>query len=353
MSEPVFQSAQMDSRYLSHVAPINHMVDELRTGGDWLPYVAPTYGGVNARMLAILRDPGPKTRDEGGSGMLSVDNDDPTAQRYLSFLTSAGIPLGELLAWNAYPWYINDKPTAGQLTRALPVLHRLIAMCPQLQVVMVHGGDAHKAWRMFSQSYPQTTQGLHVIETYHTSRQALQHPDPLVRQGRDDKLRADFAQAAALLQLDRQPRVAEPVAIPQPSHYRTQPPGTGQEQTQSPTAATLPVPVDALHAEARRRLQQGQTVEQIGRATNRQVWYAAFVEEARLNGELIAEVPAPADAVQLRDEQKLRWHAVAARLFGDARKTAQAQSLYDQAAGPGAAKRSWTGRGRVFPDMET
>jgi hypothetical protein len=347
-----FRSEQMDSRYLPHVAPINHMVDELRTGADWLPYVAPIYGGVDARMLAILRDPGPKTHEVGGSGMLSVENDDPTAERYLSFLTGAGIALGDLLAWNAYPWYINDKPTTEQLTRALPVLNRLIEMCPHLQVVMVHGGDAHKAWRMFRQSYPQTANGLHAIETYHTSRQALQHPDPLVRQQRDDKLGADFAQAAGLLHPDRQRGDDKPAAATEPPTKRTPPQIVSEAHHQTPTGVTLPDPVDALHAEARQRLQQGQSVEQIGRATNRPIWYAAFVEEARLNGELTDGPPTPAEAVRLRDVQNLRWHAIAARLFGDARKTSQAQALYDQAAGPGAAKRSWTGRGRVFPDME-
>jgi len=111
--------------------------------------------------------------------------------------------------------------------------------------------------------------------------------------------------------------------------------------------------VDELHATARRLLLEGRTIEQIGGGTNYPLWYAAFVEEARLAGELIDGEPTPDDAVRLRDERRLRWQAIAARLFGDARRSAQAKALYDQARGPGAAKRSWTGRGRVFPDMET
>ena len=115
---------------------------------------------------------------------------------------------------------------------------------------------------------------------------------------------------------------------------------------------TLSAPVDDLHATARQMLLEGRTVEQIGGGTNYPLWHAAFVEEARLAGELIDGEPMPDDAVRLRDGQKLRWQAVAARLFGDARQTRQAQALYDQAKGSGAAKRSWTGRGRVFPEME-
>ncbi|UCZ59690.1 MULTISPECIES: uracil-DNA glycosylase [Mycolicibacterium] len=203
MKDPAFQREQMESRYLAHVEPINRLVDELRTEADWMPYVAPIYGGVHARVLAILRDPGPKTQDGTGSGMLCVENDDPSAERYHDLLVGAGIAVDDLVAWNAYPWYINSKPDKAQLERALPVLHRLIRVCPRLEVVMVHGGDAHRAWRMFRERYPQDVRGLRVVETYHTSRQALRHEDPAVRQAREDKLAADFAEVAAVLYVGR------------------------------------------------------------------------------------------------------------------------------------------------------
>lgn len=62
---------------------------------------------------------------------------------------------------------------------------------------MVHGGDAHNAWRMYRRRCPATAGAVHVVKTYHTSRQALRHPDPTARQKREDKLRAAFAAAAA------------------------------------------------------------------------------------------------------------------------------------------------------------
>lgn len=203
MRDPEFQREQMENRYLPHVEPINRMVDELRTDGDWLPYVAPLYGGVDARVLAILRDPGPMTQDGAGSGMLCIENDDSSAERYHDLLTAAGIRFDEMLAWNAYPWYINRKPDTAQLERALPVLHRLVEMCQKLEVVMVHGGDARRAWRMYTKRYPETAARLHIVETYHTSRQALWHADPNVRQSREDKLSAAFAEAASVLYPDR------------------------------------------------------------------------------------------------------------------------------------------------------
>src|SRR5437868_1810926 len=72
-----------------HVAPLTAFVERLRArhgGGDSVPWFDPTEAGVNARILALLEAPGPKaTGTEGprpkskGSGFISCDNDDPTA----------------------------------------------------------------------------------------------------------------------------------------------------------------------------------------------------------------------------------------------------------------------------------
>lgn len=56
----------------------------------------------------------------------------------------AHLPVGELLPWNAYPWYINRKPTTAELDAAAEPLRRLIGLLPRLRVVLLHGGDAQK-----------------------------------------------------------------------------------------------------------------------------------------------------------------------------------------------------------------
>ena len=62
MREPEFRQSQEAGIRLPHIAPINALVDELREEGrGWVPYVAPVYGGVDAQMLSVLRDPGPMT----------------------------------------------------------------------------------------------------------------------------------------------------------------------------------------------------------------------------------------------------------------------------------------------------
>ncbi|WP_052762081.1 uracil-DNA glycosylase family protein [Jiangella alkaliphila] len=82
MADPAFRAEQERGRYAPHVRPINEFVDTLRDqdGRGWMPHVAPLHGGVEARLLSLLRDPGPKTRDGVGSGFLCIENDDPTAE---------------------------------------------------------------------------------------------------------------------------------------------------------------------------------------------------------------------------------------------------------------------------------
>jgi hypothetical protein len=81
-------------------------------------------------------------------------------------------------------------------------------------------------------------------------------------------------------------------------------------------------------------------------------WLTALEEEARLENELAAYPASPRSVAALRDERKLRWERIAARVFGDARRVEEVRSLYDEAHGPGASSRSYTGRGRRFPEME-
>jgi hypothetical protein len=199
MKSKSFQQQQLDGIRLLHVEPFNRLVDEIATPSEWVPYVAPQYGGVEARLLALFRDPGPKTQRIGGSGMLCTENDDPSAERYSNLLANAGISVRDLMAWNIYPWYINRKPTLQEIKRGLGPLQQVIDLLPNLRIVMAHGGDAQYAWKLFSRQYPSTASRLQLIETYHTSPQALRTPDPLERAARESKLRSDFARAAEAL----------------------------------------------------------------------------------------------------------------------------------------------------------
>jgi hypothetical protein len=202
MRDPQFRQQQVDGLRTPHVEPVNALVDELidPSGRGWVPYVAPVYGGVDARILCILRDPGPKTHSQyGGSGFLCPENDDSSAERYATLLDDAGIPVGEILAWNAYPWYINRKPRAAELEAGVEPLRRLLGLLPKLRVVMLHGRDAQAGWRRLERRHPDLVSRLEVVPTYHTSNQAFIGPAE-VRAARMAALREAFARTARRLQ---------------------------------------------------------------------------------------------------------------------------------------------------------
>ena len=200
MRDPVFRRSQEDGLRLPHVAPINLLVDELREEGrGWVPYVAPIYGGIEAEMLSILRDPGPMTdAARKGSGFLCLENDDPAAELFATLLAEAGIPAARMTPWNAYPWYINRKPNAAELAAGLDPLRRLLGLLPHLRVVMLNGGDAQSLWRKLASAHPSLAATYHVLPTYHTARQAFIGTRE-VRAARMADLRATFATAGELL----------------------------------------------------------------------------------------------------------------------------------------------------------
>jgi hypothetical protein len=196
MRDPLFKRSQEEGLRLPHVAPINALVDDLREEGrGWVPYVAPIYGGVEAEMLSILRDPGPMTNTSGnGSGFLCLENDDPAAELFATLLAGAGITPARVTPWNAYPWYINRRPNAAELEAGLDPLRRLLNLLLRLRIVMLNGGDAQSLWRKFAASYPTTAASYHVLPTYHTAKQAFIGTRE-VRDARMADLRMKFAAA--------------------------------------------------------------------------------------------------------------------------------------------------------------
>lgn len=69
MADPSFREEQWVRRYDPHVEPINRYVDEIRKiGRGWAPYVAPIHGGIEGRVLSILRRPVPRRRTAREAG---------------------------------------------------------------------------------------------------------------------------------------------------------------------------------------------------------------------------------------------------------------------------------------------
>ncbi|WP_405818147.1 uracil-DNA glycosylase [Streptomyces sp. NBC_01390] len=177
MRDEAFRIEQEQGRYAPHVRPINEMVDALRDQDErgWMQHVAPWHGGVEARALSILRDPGPKTQEGVGSGFLCVENDDPTAELQVQLFEGAGIAPRDVTPWNAYPWYINRSPKAAELQAGVEVLKQLLGLMPKAEVVLLQGSEAQDAWRRLLKTHPGVVRerSLKVVSTYHPGRQAL------------------------------------------------------------------------------------------------------------------------------------------------------------------------------------
>lgn len=180
----------------------------MRARRRWAPAVhrayVPGHRGANA---GSFPDPGPNAGGEKGSGFLCVEKNDQAAERQWGFLDEAGIDPAEAVPWNAYPWYINARPNTAQLREGVVPLRRVIELMPRLQVVILHGNEAKRGWKMFLRQHEELvrTREIKSFGTYHTSRGALRSNQPTVEERlvesrrREDDIRTTFAAAARIL----------------------------------------------------------------------------------------------------------------------------------------------------------
>lgn len=217
MADPRFLRDQRARLSEPHIAPINAFVHALRDRDErgWVPEVAPMHAGVDARVLSILRDPGPATRSGQGSGFLCSENDDPTAEAQTNLFVTHGIDPRDVLPWNAYPWYINAAPNASQLDAGADVLCELLDLLPDLRVVLLQGKEAEDGWRRFLRRRPRVIadRDVTVAVSIHPSRQALWTADPTVRQARLDKQAAAYRSVACALSSPGKPPAGSAIGI--------------------------------------------------------------------------------------------------------------------------------------------
>ena len=178
MADLKFQRDQWDQRYVPHIRPVNQLVDHLvREHGTSMPYVAPLYGGVKAKVLFLFQDPGPGTNLRGkGSGFLCSENDDRSAELFATCLDDAGLPVGDVVTWNIYPWHLDagqHRPSASQVNRGTAPLYRLLHLLPRLKVVMPMGRVAQDGWSKFVRAHPEAARRYRVIPGMHTSRRGI------------------------------------------------------------------------------------------------------------------------------------------------------------------------------------
>ncbi len=159
--DPAVVVAKLARRREPHVAPLLADVERLRAergGGESVPWFDPDDGRVKTRILILGEAPGARATGTdsprpaaGGSGFVSADNDDQTAADAWALLREAGLGRNEVVTWNIVPWYVGDgtriRPvTVADLDEAYAPLRELIALLPELRVVLLYGRAAAKGW---------------------------------------------------------------------------------------------------------------------------------------------------------------------------------------------------------------
>jgi hypothetical protein len=163
--DPTFLAAKRSRIREPHVAPLNDLTDKIADAKGLphghVPYVDPDLGGVHARALVMLDNPGTKAKAGTGSGLLSLDNNDPTARRLREAYERHHIAWTDVVAWNAVPF-----PTAGRGSTATerrdgaPWIGKLIRLCPNLEFVLLLGGAARDGWKRAALSRPTLVPGI-------------------------------------------------------------------------------------------------------------------------------------------------------------------------------------------------
>jgi hypothetical protein len=151
--------------------PLTLFAERLRRPGIEVPDFDPYDGGTTAAILFLFEKPGPMTalgNRRSGSGFISRNNDDPTAEATFHFMIEAGIPRKTTLIWNVVPgWNGTRKITLQEMREGVTSVSDLISLLPDLRVVVLVGRRAQKARNLLEPL------GLHILSS--------DHPSPLVR----------------------------------------------------------------------------------------------------------------------------------------------------------------------------
>lgn len=150
----------------------------VETAPTHVPHFDPLDGGVQARCQLLLDSPGRRSADSGsttvvGTGFVSRDNPDPTADNLRAATLQVGLPRKVTVLWNAVPWYVGDAnklaPTvAANWCAAMPALKLFVPLLPELQVVVLLGRKAERAEKMFRSEFPSLT----ILKCPHTGGKA-------------------------------------------------------------------------------------------------------------------------------------------------------------------------------------
>lgn len=169
--DPEFLARKKERLWEHHVAPINNLVERIRLErGDFVPYVDPDSGGVDAQVLFVLESPAAPAAK--GSDMLSPDNNDGTAANMWEAYAASGLPRSAALHWNAVPWFVGDgqaerNVTNQQVTQGHKYLGQLLEIATNVQIIVAMGKPAQLSLHRIDADL--AAQGIRLIDCIHPS----------------------------------------------------------------------------------------------------------------------------------------------------------------------------------------
>jgi hypothetical protein len=130
-----------------HMRTLRDYAASIRGPSVEVPDFDPLDGGINAEVLFLFEKPGPLA---AGSGFISRNNDDPTAEATFKFMEEAKIPREKTILWNVIPWWDGTiKLNADQRGRGIAQLSALALKLPRVSAVVLVGNQAAMARPLF------------------------------------------------------------------------------------------------------------------------------------------------------------------------------------------------------------
>jgi hypothetical protein len=190
--DPVLVTQRLGMLACPTIVPLQEWATELHLRRRQLvPHFDPAGGGTEARVLVVHESPGPAaavTDSHPGSGFVSIDNDDASAQQMWQLHSEVGPNQSDSVHWNIVPWYLDGsaKPDAADLRDGSAAMLDLLPLLPRVEVVILTGLLAQKGWHKYVRP---ARRDLPVIDTWHPSPLSMKQP------GKREELRAALAAA--------------------------------------------------------------------------------------------------------------------------------------------------------------
>lgn len=172
LRDPLEVKSRLSRLFDPHVSSLTLFVETVRRESGLereIPYFDPLDGGINAKCLFLFEAPGPRAVR---SGFISRNNPDESAKNFFELNTKAEIPREITISWNIVPWYLGNgkkirAAKRNDIEQGKIYLLRLLALLPNLSVIVLGGRNSQQAESFIKVHYPAMT----IIK--------MPHPSPL------------------------------------------------------------------------------------------------------------------------------------------------------------------------------